>query len=303
VTVRTGPSRLPTLLIAMAWLAPGLAQAPPTAGAPVASEQTRAAAVLQLKAKTLRTYEVPEANQGVAAGIAHFFAIDNATLAKYEITSGRLVDRWSGARDGPIRHMNSCLVDAGRIRCANSNYPQTPMGSSIEVFDPVSLEHVSSYSLGMRDEGSLTWFDRYRTGWIAGFSHYDKNGGVPFKDHSFSSVVTFDQQWRRTGGWLLPEITLERMAPYASSGGAIGPDGWLYLLGHDRPELYVVGRPTMGPVLVHIATIAIESEGQAFSWARNGQRAIYTIDRRTHVVRTIEIPQVAVKDSSARRFR
>ena len=109
------------------------------------------------------------------------------------------------------------------------------------------------------------------------------------------------QQWRRTGGWLLPESTLERMAPYASSGGAIGPDGWLYLLGHDRPELYVVGRPAMGPVLVHIATIAIESEGQAFSWAKNGVRVIYTIDRRKHLVRTIEIPPVVVKDSSARR--
>ena len=80
------------------------------------------------------------------------------------------------------------------------------------------------------------------------------------------------------------------MAPYASSGGAIGPDGWLYLLGHDRPELYVVGRPTMGPVLEHIATIAIESEGQAFSWAKNGQRVIFTIDRRQHLVRTIAIP-------------
>jgi hypothetical protein len=171
------------------------------------------------------------------------------------------------------------------------------------VFDPVSLDHVSSYSLGMRDEGSLTWFDRYRTGWIAAFSHYDKNGGVPFKDHSFSSVVTFDEQWRRTGGWLLPESALERMAPYASSGGAIGPDGWLYLLGHDRPELYVVGRPTMGPVLVHVATIAIESEGQAFSWAKNGARVIYTIDRRKHLVRTIEVPPVVVKDAAGRRFR
>ena len=296
---------LPAFLIAMTWLAPGFAQvpeAPQTAGAPAASEQTPPD-VLQLQGRTLRTYEVPEANQGVAAGLTHFFAVDNATLAKYEIKSGRLVDRWSGAPNGPIRHMNSCMVDTGRIRCANSNYPQTPMGSSIEEFDPVSLEHVSSYSFGMRDEGSLTWFDRYRTGWITAFSHYDKNGGVPFKDHSFSSVVTFDQQWRRTGGWLLPESALERMAPYASSGGAIGPDGWLYLLGHDRPELYVVGRPTMGPVLVHIATIAIEAEGQAFSWAKNGQRVIYTIDRRKHLVRTIEIPPVVVKDASVRRFR
>ena len=307
VTLLTRPSPLPAVLIAVAWLAPGCAQAPETqqtAAAPVASEQTRSAAVPQLKARTLRTYEVPEANQGVAAGLAHFFAVDNATLAKYEITSGRLIDRWSGARDGLIRHMNSCLVDAERVWCANSNYPQIPMGSSIEVFDPVSLQHVSSHSLGMREEGSLTWFDRYQTtGWIAGFSHYDKNGGVPFKNHSFSSVVTFDEQWRRTGGWLLPESTLERMAPYASSGGAVGPDGWLYLLGHDRPELYVVGSPTMGPALRHVATIAIESEGQAFSWAKGGQRVIYTIDRRKHLVRTIEIPPVVVKDSSARSFR
>jgi hypothetical protein len=155
----------------------------------------------------------------------------------------------------------------------------------------------------MRDEGSLTWFDRYGAGWIAAFSHYDKNGGVAFKDHSFSSVVTFDAQWRRTGGWLLPESALERMAPYASSGGAIGPDGWLYLLGHDRPELYVVGRPTMGPVLTHLATIAIDAEGQAFSWAKNGQRVIYTIDRRQHLVRTIEIPALPVKRTAARPFR
>ncbi len=302
MTLDRGAFRLPALLIAVAWLTPGPEQAPPTGGARAAGEQVPAA-ILQLKARTLRTYQVPEANQGVAAGPAHFFAIDNATLAKYEIRSGRLVGRWSGAREGLIRHMNSCLVDAARIWCANSNYPQTPMGSSVEVFDPVSLEHVSSHSVGMRDEGSLTWFDRYGTGWLAGFSHYDKNGGVPFKNHSFSSVVTFDAQWRRTGGWLLPESTLERMAPYASSGGAIGPDGWLYLLGHDRPELYVVGRPAMGPTLRHVATIAIESEGQAFSWAKNGQRVIYTIDRPRHLVRTIEIPAVIVQDSLARRFR
>ena len=53
----------------------------------------------------------------------------------------------------------------------------------------------------------------------------------------------------------------------------------------------------------HVATIAIESEGQAFSWANNGARVIYTIDRRKHLVRTIEVPPIGVKDASARRFR
>jgi hypothetical protein len=258
--------------------------------------------VVQLTARTIRVYNAPEATQGVAADLRYFFAVDNTVLAKYEIKSGRLVNRWIGPHNGLVRHMNSCLADAGRLWCANSNYPETPMGSSIEVFDAAAMKPVESHSLGMRDEGSLTWFDRYGTGWVAGFSHYDQNGGVPFKNHTFSSVVTFDERWRRTGGWLLPPSTLERMAPYASSGGAIGPDGWLYLLGHDKPEMYVVGRPAMGPVLSHIATVALEAEGQAFSWAKTG-RTIFAIDRRQRLVRRIEIPAVKPRDSAARRFR
>ena len=291
-------------VLASACVAIASAQSPSSPQAPAAPvvPEYVPPEVVQLKARTLRVYQVPEASQGVAAGLHHFFAVDNTVLAKYTIRTGQLIDRWVGARNGLIRHMNSCLADAGRLWCANSNYPETPMGSSIEVFDTGTMKHVESRSLGLRDEGSLTWFDRYGTGWIAGFSHYDKNGGVAFKNHTFSSVVTFDHQWRRTGGWLLPPSTLERMAPYASSGGAIGPDGWLYLLGHDRPEMYVVGRPPMGPVLSHIATVSLEAEGQAFSWAKSG-RTIFAIDRRQRLVRTIEIPAVKPLDSSARRFR
>jgi hypothetical protein len=281
------------VVAAAGWVVAPAGQAPPD----------RPLAPIELTGTTLRRYEAADASQGVAAGLQHFFAVDNAVLAKHDVRSGRLLDRWAGSPDGPIRHMNSCLADRGRLWCANSNYPQTPMGSSVEVFDMATLNHVASHSLGMRDEGSLTWFDRYRTGWIAGFSHYDKNGGVGFKDHSFSSVVTFDAQWRRTGGWLLPAGVLERMAPYASSGGAIGPDGWLYLLGHDRPEMYVVGRPAMGPSLVHIATIALEAEGQAFSWAKNGRRVVFAIDRKLRLVRTIEIPPIGAGAANARRFR
>ena len=261
------------------------------------------ARVPRLTARTLRVYAAEEATQGVAAAPRHFFAIDNSTLGKYEIASGRLITRWAGGRTGPLRHMNSCFAEGPRLWCANSNYPQVPMGSSVEVFDTGSLRHVSTHSLGMRDEGSLTWFDRFQGGWIAGFSHYDKAGGLPFKDHRFSSVVTFDQRWRRTGGWLLPPSVLERMAPYAASGGAIGPDGWLYLLGHDRPEMYVVGRPRMGPELVHVATVAVEAEGQAFSWAKGGGRVIFTIDRQKRLVRTIEVPAIPAEGLVARRFR
>ena len=262
-----------------------------------------AQALLTLTARTLRVYEAPDADQGVAVDRTHFYPVDNSVIAKYDIATGQQVKRWVGPASGLIRHLNSCLAEAGRLWCANSNYPQIPMGSSIEVFDAATLDHVQSHSLGLLDEGSITWFDKYRGGFIAGFAHYDGGGGTGFKDHRYSSVVTFDADWRRTGGWLLPDAVVARMAPDAASGGAIGPDGWLYLLGHDRPEMYVVGRPAMGPSLIHVATIALEAEGQAFSWAQDGTRTIYTIDRRKGLVRAIALPDVKVEVAHALTFR
>lgn len=252
--------------------------------------------VLHLTARTLRVYQAPEAGQGVAADTQHFYAITNSMIAKYALDSGHRLAEWRGATNGMIRHLNSCFVEQSRLWCANSNFSQTPMGSSVEIFDTATLRHTDSHSLGMLDEGSITWFDRYRTGWIAGFAHYDKSGGVPYKDHRFSSVVTYDQEWRRTGGWLFPASVIERMAPYAASGGAIGPDGYLYLLGHDRPEMYVVARPPMGPTMIHVATIDLEAEGQAFSWAQDGTRTVFAIDRPRKLVRRIELPAVEPAD-------
>ncbi len=283
------------------------AQAPTPPSAPVRAVVTAYVAppVVMLQARTLRTYEAAEANQGVAVDRTAFYPIDNTVVARYERSDGRFVARWSGPSGGLIRHLNSCLADAGRLWCAHSNYPLTPMGSSVEVFDSATMRHVESVSLGMTEAGSLTWLDRYGDGWIAGFAHYDGNGGLPDRGHQFSSVVTFDAQWRRTGGWLFPPSVMAPMAPYAASGGAIGPDGWLYLLGHDKPELYVLARPTMGPTMIHVATIALEAEGQAFAWAPDDSRTIFTIDRRRRLVRQIQIPAVPTPgpEVMARTFR
>src|SRR5262245_62048878 len=128
--------------------------------------------VTSVKAHTLRVYTAPDADQGVAVDTRHFYPVDNFVIAKYDIATGNQVDRWDGGAHGLIRHLNSCLHDGGRLWCANSNYPATPMGSSIEVFDAATLDHVTSHSLGLLDEGSLTWFDKYRDGYVAGFAHY-----------------------------------------------------------------------------------------------------------------------------------
>lgn len=297
--------RLSAILTALVLLA-GCAQAPDPRGQEIPSLDAAEYApppVQQLAAHTLRVYETPEADQGVAADATYIYPIDNYVIGKYRRDTGELVDRWTGEKGGLIRHLNSCFEEAGKLWCANSNYPQSPMGSSVEVFDARTMAHAASHSFGMMDEGSLTWFGRLDGGWIASFTHYDGNG-VGFKNHAFSNVVTFDAEWRKTGGWLFPASAMERMAPYGSSGGQIGPDGLLYILGHDRPEMYVLARPTMGPVLIHLATIALEAEGQAFTFDPLSPRTVFTIDRRgAKVTRQIELPPVALNHPHAKTFR
>ena len=48
----------------------------------------------------------------------------------------------------------------------------------------------------------------------------------------------------------------------------------------------------------------LEAEGQAFSWAQDGTRTVFTVDRRKGLVRVIELPQVEATDPNVSlRFR
>lgn len=255
-------------------------------------EDFQAIPIQQLEAIELGRYPAREARQGAAADADHIYAIVNFIIGKYDKTSGELVQRWQGTRGGPIRHLNSCFAENQKLYCANSNFPEVPMASSIEVFDSATLTHRQSLSLGVLDEGSLTWFDHLGDGWLAGFAHYDEDGGLSYKDHRFATIDRYDNAWRRLGGWMIPESVIARMQPYAASGGAIGPDGLLYLTGHDRPEMYVLAAPAMGPKLVHIATISIDVEGQAFAWDKSEERVVVGISRPNSEVRAFTVPEV-----------
>jgi hypothetical protein len=50
----------------------------------------------------------------------------------------------------------------------------------------------------------------------------------------------------------------------------------------------------MGPILLHVATIAVDAAGQAFAWDKSAARMIYAINRPTGVVRSFEIPEVSL---------
>ncbi len=252
-----------------------------------------AAAVLFAPADVVSRSPAAEARQGVAVDAAFLYAVDNAQIAKYDRKTGEKVAHFKG---DPVKfpHMNSCAVIGAELICAGSNYPATPMQSQVEVFDPKTLAHVRTIPLGPQP-GSLTFVDRKDGSWWAGFANYDGRGGEPGRDHRFTTIVRFDDQWRTLDRWTFPPEVLVRMAPSSASGGAFGGDGRLYVTGHDRPELYVLSVPKGGGVLKLVGTIPIAVEGQAITFDRSAPGVLFGINRASREVVAMKLPPVEGK--------
>lgn len=212
-----------------------------------------------LKAELIRRWKAPEATQGVAVDARHFYAVANSRIAKYDRVTGTKVAEWSGDK-GRFPHINSCEIIGKALVCASSNFPATPMTSAVEIFDPVGMVHLRTVALGQQI-GSLTWLDRKDGSWWAAFANYDNKGGEPGHGSAYTQLVRFDDQWRRLESWSFPADVVARFTPMSSSGGGWGPDGLLYVTGHDHPELYVLRLPKGGSTLDHLATISAPIEG------------------------------------------
>ena len=241
--------------------------------------------------QAVHTLDAEEARQGVASDGIHAYAIDNSRIGKYEIASGRRIAQWQGEA-ALFPHMNACTLAERKLLCAASNFPRVPMTSAIEVFDPVKMTHLSTVSLG-EGIGSLTWVSRRDGFWWAGFANYDDaRFGEPGRDHRYTAIIKFDDQWRRLEGYALPAAVLDRMKPMSTSGGAWGNDGLLYVTGHDRPELYALRLPRAGSTLELVATLPIPFEGQAIDWDPRQKRLLWGISRKDRKAIAVTIPPV-----------
>ncbi|MDP0499831.1 MAG: hypothetical protein Q7P63_06985 [Verrucomicrobiota bacterium JB022] len=229
-----------------------------------------------------KRFEAPDAKQGVASDGEAYFAIHNYKIVKYNRT-GELLKTWECPEGDPMIHLNAGIVLDGKLYVAHSNYPQVPMTSSIEIFDPETLEHLGSHSFGIA-YGSCTWVDRRDGLWYICFAHYGQKAAEPNRDPSWAQLVVFDAEWRRVGGYVFPPELVDACAPYSFSGGGFGPDGRLYVTGHDHQSLYVLEFPTGGSVLRWVDEIPIPMEGQAINWDPREPWLLHGILRETREV-------------------
>lgn len=232
----------------------------------------------QKSPEAVRTYRAEEAVQGVAVDSLHFYAIGSRSVGKYSKESGRLVKSWKGNKEKPVRHLDSGVIVDGKLYAAHSNYPEIPMTGSVEIWDVETMKHIGSHSFGIR-HGSLTWLDWYDGYWWGVFAHYKEFENQIHKDNRWTTLVQFNEKWESLQSWIFPPEVLESFGTKSNSGGSWGPDGLLYISGHDRPELYVMKLPQAGSVLELVETLQVESEGQGIAWDRSREGTLYTIKR------------------------
>jgi len=195
----------------------------------------------------IRVYNVPSSRQGVAVGSDFFYVINNSSITRHLKSDGFLVDSWED-KDSLIHHLNSGIIIDGKLYCINSNYPEIPMASSLEVFDPVTLEHLFNHSFGIMN-GSATWIDRYNDFWYVVFAHYTGKGGMEDQSNAWTMLVKFDLNWRQVESWIFPKELLKKFGTKSNSGGVILPDGRILCTGHNNFEVYVLEFPDKGATL------------------------------------------------------
>ncbi|MBO4339922.1 MAG: hypothetical protein J5835_00640 [Bacteroidales bacterium] len=231
----------------------------------------------------VRTYDAPEANQGVAVDASSFYAIGNSRITKYSRSGGSLATFTENDRR-LIKHFDGGIVVGKKLYCSHSNFPGIPMASSIEVFDTKTLKHLESISFGI-EYGSCTWIVPGKNCWFVCFAHYDKNGesagGEIIRDASWTQIIKFNRKWQKQCAWILPPELVEEIRPMSLSGGLL-VDGKLWCTGHDAQKVYVLEFPPYGTTLRWTGTIDIPFKGQGI--AIDGRGHLWGIDRKDKCV-------------------
>lgn len=240
--------------------------------------------ILAQTATELSRFSASNATQAVAVDSLYFYAISNSRIVKHKKLDGSVVKEYKG----PFKHLNGGIIIDGKLLCANSNFPETPMASSLEIFDPETLEHIGYHSFGIF-VGSFTWIDRWQGDWYLMFVHYENYAQERDKGVAYSALIQMDTAFRQKGGWILPKQLVERLRPESISGGSFTEDGKLYLSPHHWEEVYVCQIPKMGYEIELLKTIPVPFQGQGLAWDRYQPGVLWGMRRDTKEVISVRI--------------
>lgn len=256
-------------------------------------------AVPELGGETIGTFTTFDANQGIAVDETAFYAVNNFSVTKHDKVTGEALLQWAGPETGPVIHLDSGVVHEGVLYAAHSNYSGWPMSSSVEMFDTATMEHTGSHSFGIY-RGSFTWLDRYEDAWWGAFANYNRvqDGDSQAYGLTYNTqIVKMDDAFQVTESWTLPTELLDSFDPMSNSGGSWGPDGRLYISGHDASAVYVMELPDAGSVLDWVATVTLADadgpfiEGQGIAWDRSStEPVLWGILRETREAVAMSIP-------------
>ena len=251
------------------------------------------------EAQLVQQFDATNARQGVAADSDHFYAVNNFIIAKHNKPDGEVIAEWAGRAEGdPLIHLDSLVELDGRLYASHSNYPGWPMTSSVEIWDAGAMQHIGTHSFGVY-RGSLTWLDRHDGAWWGAFANYDKVQSGQTESYGLTNntqVVKLDDGFNVLQSWTLPMAILDRMRPMSNSGGSWGPDGCLYLTGHDHGEIYVMQIPAAGSTLDWVATVKVPVlDGQGIAWDRSvSDKILWGINKGERKVVKIRMPEMDI---------
>jgi predicted GH43/DUF377 family glycosyl hydrolase len=223
--------------------------------------------------RELRRIESPDAHQGVAVDVNSVYAIGSRSISKHDKATGKVLAKWSAPSGSPVKHLNSGIVIDDRLYCAHSNWPTSPLKNSVEIFQTTTMKHLERIPFP-ETEGAINWIERQRGAWWIVFAFYG-----PDEAHR-TRLVKYNDDWKPLHQWTFPETVVKRFLPNSNSGGAFGPNGRLYLTGHDHAEMYVLAAPQVDAKLIHLATVKAPIAGQGIAWDHSDIGTLFGIVRK-----------------------
>ena len=121
--------------------------------------------------------------------------------------------------------------------------------------------------------------DRHDDAWWVVFAAYGDAETV-----SGTRLVKYDDEWTELARWHFPREVIDRFIPYSNSGGSFGPEGLLYVTGHDRLEVYALSIPPEGGLLELVRTVPVRIFGQGIAWDRTDRGVLFGIRRKDNQV-------------------